>query len=465
MTRQEKLIAAGTALVLCLLRLPMLVPVYVSADDLVHRFAFDDAQVWRQFAGQGRPLLSAVYLLVRWLGLAPVASSPVLAVLALLLMALSAVLLARLWELTEQPLLAVLVASLLFMHPYQMDHWVFRFMPFLAALASALWLFGLLQLREGRLRGALFVVAAAAIYQTVLVQLVVVSLFGLCIASSRGADLRGWLRAPGLALGAGAIWIVLWRICSGALGLAPDGRFSFFPQPDWPARLERIRWLISTTLLDEPAFAAPLLQPLLLVLLLVLLASLLLRRKPLSAGLVLLAYGAALLTPLPLRTFWPAWRTLTPLSFFWAGALAAAPEGRPRKLLAGIALAALLGFAGVSSHVFDDEVRAGQRDREVALALRARFEAVPGWDDLHTAALTGSPAGYVDLQTANFDMNISALGISWAAVPLLRDSWGRPLDEPTAQERLLSAARCKGRPRWPSRESTLAEAGIAIVCF
>ena len=45
MTRQEKLIAAGTALVLCLLRLPMLVPVYASADDLVHRFAFDDAQV------------------------------------------------------------------------------------------------------------------------------------------------------------------------------------------------------------------------------------------------------------------------------------------------------------------------------------------------------------------------------------------------------------------------------------
>ena len=467
MTKQEKQICVGTALLLFVLRLPMLVPVYASADDLAHRYApvFDDATVWRQFAGQGRPLLAIVYVLLRWLGVHPVASSPALAVLSVALFGVSAVLVARLWGLTERPLVAVLAASLVFMHPYQMDHWVFRFMPIFVALATPLWLLGLLWLREGRLSGALLVVAAAAIYQTALVQLLVVSLFGLCIALTRGEPKRAWLRATAAALGAAAVWVVAWRVCSGLAGLAADKRFSLFPQPPLSERLEQLGWLISTTLADERAFGAPLLQPVLLILLLMLLAALLLRRKPLAAASVVLAYGVAILIPLPLHTFWPAWRTLTPLCFFWAGVVAAMPGGKLRGAALGLAGVALLGFAGVSAHVFDDEVRAGQRDREVALILRARFEALPSWDELHTAALLGSPAGYVDLQTANFDQNISALGISWAAVSLLRETWGRPLDEPTEAERALAAARCAGRPRWPMRESTLAEAGVAIVCF
>jgi hypothetical protein len=468
MDKAEVRLAAAIGILLFVVRAPLLVPVYASPDDIVNRHApnLTDAWLWRLCASQGRPVEGILALVLRWIGLSPVSASPVFGLLAIAALALSAVLLARLWQMTG--VVAVLAAAVVFVHPYEIENWLFRFNPFMTAAATALCLLGILKLRDGKWAGALLAVCGAAIYQIALVECVIVALVAAALDTARGLPARRWMRALAVLVASIAAWLVVWRLALAALGIAPERRFSLSLLALGDLA-DRVRYLLTSAFLDEPSFAAPLFQPVLLALLLLVVAGLLVRRKPIAVALFAVAACAALATQLPLRIFWPTWRTLTPFCFFWGAIVAAVseawPAGAARKLAFSLAGVALAASAGISAHAFDDSVRIYQRDRETAVLLRTRFQADPGWDDLHAAALVGTPAGYSDLQTTNFDTNISTLGVSWAATTLLRETWGRPLDDPTEAERVLAHARCTRRPRWPSRDSTLSEAGVAIVCF
>jgi hypothetical protein len=172
---------------------------------------------------------------------------------------------------------------------------------------------------------------------------------------------------------------------------------------------------------------------------------------------------------LVLKEWWPVPRVLAQTGMFWGGSLALAYSlAQPlvrRILLAGIAVI-IVSFAGIGDHVFEDQLRANMRDLATANRMVGRIEALPDFARVQYVVLDGGAWQYRSpLMTAQGDMNISALPVAWAKVPLINEVSGYAFQTAPETTRAKATAFCETAPKWPAAGSVVQFDATAVVCL
>lgn len=474
--------AAAAALVLSLIaRWQNLLPGY-SADDYGHliapqHFSFDFS------LSQGRPL---VPLLLDWLGmfgLHPAEAMTVSTFSLILALLFAGVAVCRLMGISERPLECAAVMSLLAVHPYQAEIFTFRTASILAAIPLILAFAALLLPRRQTLDWAvaiLIMAVAVSIYQTVVHYVAVAIALSFCIRALREDAGKAWAYARPLAIVL-ALGIVLYMAALKALllatGVAMNPRGSLIGPEDLLYRAAQVKALLERIFFrTDPVMPAAPKFLLLAVLVLTVFAvaagrpaESAKRRLALATAGIGLGIACCLGLNLVLRDWWPSPRLLSQLGLFWGGVLAlglisAGPGLRP--VLIGLGAFAVFSSVGLSVRVAAEQLRLNRRDMTQAAQIIAEVDRLPGAERLQGICIHGGspfyPAGF---RTAFFDLNVSALSVSWARTWLLNEVSGRnyvPPDDGTAAR---AAQFCAGAPRWPRRDSLTQIGNYAVVCL
>lgn len=464
-----------------------LAPGWASVDDVQLQAGYEPKVLRAHFLAQGRFGMALLHQALSQLGADPVHAPTLHAWLAIALFAAGAVLLARAWDLQDDPPAALLACALPLAHPYFAETWSFRIAPLYCALAQLLAFGALALLRRGRgwlVAPGLLVTASLTIYQVGLSPLLVAVFLGALLDLVRAGGDRAALRA------AARVWLVILAVIAGAVllylalnalvlalaGVAAEARNGLLPPSGWPERALELLRVARQMVWRERALSAPWLVWLQLALLAAT-AALGLRHAararawPAAAlGLAALAgaFAAVVAVTGAARVFYPAPRALTGLGFFWGGLFAAllllaGPWGR-RLALGGAALVAL-GWLGIDHRAHGEQVRRNARDLAVASRLAGRLEALPGWRGVQRVALVGAPPADWDLRTVAGNLNNSALGTEWSTAGLMQEVTGRTLSLPTHDELQAARARCAGLPKWPDPGSAVIDGPVAIACF
>ncbi len=439
-----------------------------------------------QFFQQGRFGQAALWWGMTALGLSPPHAVTALAALSVALLGLSGVLLLRLWRMEGSNWLLVPLCVLPFAHPYAAEIWSFRIAPVFYAIALVSALGALTLARERGLGPAPvgLVVFSLSVYQLGFNPAVVVIGMGLLLDILRGrgsADelkdaVRGWWGPLAALLGGTVAYLVLNAVLQRLAHTAPDARGAFLPLGDLLVRAREVRALLAQVFFTDRHLSTQALSSLLLALLgLAVLAGLrraaanrsawqLLLVPALLAGCALSVVGLML----ALKVWWPMPRTLTGIGFFWAGVFAlldANGSAAARRVVAATACLVVVCFAGLCARVTSDQARLNAVDRATASRVVGRFEASAAFPQLRTALFVNGAVTYQILDTQVGDLNLSALGCTWSQAEILGELLGRPLPNPSDDERARGTAFCTKAAKWPAEGSTAILDGVGVVCF
>jgi hypothetical protein len=221
----------------------------------------------------------------------------------------------------------------------------------------------------------------------------------------------------------------------------------------------------------------PLATKILMVALLVALAAYAVASERKKATSRMRALGLALVGGIPLciglvmvlENMWPAPRVLSQTGMFWGGMFALVCQfsrlvGR-RVLFVGLGVM-MFSFIGIGNVILGDQLRTNMRDIEMANRIVARIESLPGFDKIEAMAISGGRWAYASpVQTVQGDMNISALPVPWAKVPLLNEATGYRFLEAPADVAERANAYCQGSAKWPALQSVTKMGSTAVVCL
>ena len=455
-----------------------LVPGFFASDDLYFLNYPADLDT---MVRQGRPGQAALFGLLRALGANPVHAGTLLNWVALGLLALTAVWLLQVWQVSPTPV-ALLSAALIFVHPNLAETFTFRFTPVFFAVAMVLGLGGLLLARRGRwIGGGLLIAVSFSVYQVTLNTLVTVLAIGVVLDCVRGElpaprVLRTWAR-PAAVVGVATVgYLVLQRLAAAVLGSSVQGnRARFLSLGELPGRIASLGSVFRRVLGADPVLSTRLLHTLQLVLLgavlVAIVAGLGRRRRWAEAATALAGVAVALVAVVGvialLAEFWPSPRVLTAAGVFWAGlllVLAASLGDRWRWLPGAAAVVLLLGYAGIDHRVASDQARLNVRELALASRIVGRLESTPGWASVERVAILGRARAVPGIPQ-EFDVNPSALEVPWSRVMLLREVTDRRLEPPTAAELERAGRRCAAAEPWPAPDSVSIDGALAVVCL
>jgi len=477
-------------LFLVVTRIAYFVPAFYSIDDYnLLQARISEIQVLS--LSQGRFGQAGLTALLHALGVGLATSPLALNLISAVLLAGSTILILRLWKITLIPSISFLSGALLLSHPYFAELWAFRVGPFSLAAPLFLTCFAITRSpgRVGNVVAVLSVAAAASVYQTALhfaaVAVLVAALLDIARTThepSKKLEVRSFFIRMAVLIAGSLIYLVLNRVIIRS--------WNIYVRPYYEAtisnilqkqRLQEYTSTIARLFWTERALSTPLLNAVLLIALIgtvVLLVWALGRAQPMTiavkhAGLSLILFAACILAIFGGLGFiggvwWPAPRKLVAISAFWAGVLAlgyllVGPRRRPAILALGCVV--LFAFIGINSHVASDQYRVNMRDFSVANRIVARLQDHPSFNQLKRIILINPPTSWPGITTAGFDLNISALAVSWAYRALIRESTG-VYPEPLEPDDAAKANNyCQGVAGWPARESVTIIDGLGVICF
>lgn len=483
LTQGEKQ-AALVALVLSLIaRAQTFLPGY-SVDDYGHLLAPQHFSFAFSLS-QGRPLVAPMLEGLRLLGLHPAATMTLSTLSLVLALLFAGLVVCRLMGIGDRPVECAAVMSLLSLHPYQAEIFTFRTASILMAIPVTLAFASLLAPKRRPWQWAAAIAAMAAavsVYQTVVHYAAVALVLTLWVQALHGGLRAGWGRIRSgvalLALGVAAYLAAL-KLLLLITGVALNARGALIGLEDVGSRGAQIRGLIERIFLrGEPVM--PVAPKLLLLAMLALTWVSAARSGRSGAGtwrtrLACMAGGTAMGVActlgvlMVLKEWYPAPRVLSQIGLFWGGVLAlgllhAGPKARTVLLCLGAII--VMSCAGSSITVASEQIRLNRRDMMQAAQILAEVDRLPDAEKLIGVWLHGGtpfyPAGF---QTAYYDLNVSALSVTWARTWLLNEVSGRNYALPSEALVSQAARHCTGAPRWPRPGSVARIGDYAVVCL
>ncbi|OJT20103.1 hypothetical protein BO221_33485 [Archangium sp. Cb G35] len=484
LSRRELLLFASTFCVLLMTWTPRLSQTFYSGDDYV--MSQTAHRVQETMLGQGRFGLALFLSLQEALGAPHGRTITLYTWLALLLMSLGGVLLARMWRLTNERWLPFVVCPLVFIHPYFAELWAFRGVPALACLSL---LPAMLAVERTRLHGwrgmpgaLLLLTFSLSIYQTSFNVLVAIIAMGALLELGRSEGNRGevrlilarWLPAA-CVLPLGSLCYLL--VNKGVLLIFRPpvlARTQFLSLDGAPERLGQLKHLFKIMLRDE-AFSTRLVTGLQAAVVLSALALIALQlwkqRNPAKSAWMVLLSGISLLATVGvlmlLKEWWPTPRTRIAFAFAMGGHLALAyllAPSRLRPLLATVAGLLLWGFAGIDQQFSADQFVVNQLDRVTAQKVAFLQEQNPELRDLRKVAFVGHPFSYPGTRVDS-DTNVAAMATSWSHAGLMRMVTGQIYVPLVDEEYALGVQECANGPKWPDEHAFRKMGELLFVCF
>jgi Glucosyl transferase GtrII len=452
----------------------------------------------------GRVGEAALAQLLHLLQLRPQYTTMPFVAFAITVWAFLATLIVRHWRIPPGGWLPVATAALIAAHPFAAE--LFTFRTALPTSAVALALLALVLVPEEWtarrvLGGSLWFVLALSVYQVVLHFGVMVLIMGLAIGLARWLATDGqvaaenstspslrlsWLPGRDLRLlasiGLGTVgYALLFVLLTKLFDAEMKSRTALLSLRAVGPRVGEVAGVLWQRLVLADGFLNQTAKGLLWLLLAASLAgavTLAARRFDrrswllLSGLLALLAVGVVWTVGIPMvlkKNIWPAARVMSHSGVLWAGVLViahrcCAPWGR--RLLGGLSLLIVLSFVGGSTRVLQDQLRLNKRDAAKANRIVGRLEEQPGFTGREAVAVHGSVWRYpLPYATQDHDMNVSALGASWAQVAILKEVSGYAFKAADPSQWNAAAKYCGRAPRWPAPESVRLENGVVTVCL
>jgi hypothetical protein len=471
-----------------------------GVDDLVYwsydRYGFDE--VARHAYSEGRFFYPVLTGFADALGInAPRAFALSSAVLCAAL-AFAAVLVSRLWRITDDLRLGLLVSGLFVLHPYFTDVFAWKMAMLTAGPPFVLALAGLVAARHSWPAAAggagLFVLALGG-HQLPLGVCAAAAVFALVLDVVRARD-----RFPAPAILAGHVR-TLAVLAIGTLAYAIVAK-ALIASLHQPSNMNRDVLIIAThpglvlrrvaELVRLMALGDPLVSPGLRLAFAALAAAGaggLIWRRPgvdgiaratlLVAAIAIGALCAVGLTCVPVA-WTPAFRNLCAAAVVWAGVGAVAYLASPARLRPAIlAVAGLVavGFIGTSNEMLSDQLRAADRDRSLMTRIAGRLEELPNSPSLERVAFIGRTTAPLARLRTGLDASSGWGGYGTTLSPfaffadgylvhLLNEVTGYRLSLATPPEQSRRARLiCEGRGRWPAPDSVTSDDRTGIVCL
>lgn len=165
------------------------------------------------------------------------------------------------------------------------------------------------------------------------------------------------------------------------------------------------------------------------------------------------------------EVWWPVPRTLIALPFAVISYFLLLEVGQREALVQMSAFAILASAAVMAAHsnaVLSDQQRLNRWDlekaREIAERVATRFPNAPARIALPTGAWTHT----MDPEMPIGDMNISALGVTWAVDAMFDEATGRQMTVTISEAR---AAQCASRPKFPDEAAIFVDGDDVVVCL
>lgn len=486
-SKRELLLFASTFCVLLMTWTPRLSQTFYAGDDYVMSQVGTAHQLQNVMLGQGRFGLALLLWLQEALGAPHGRTITLYTWLALLLMSLGGVLLARTWRLTNERWLPFVVCPLVFIHPYFAELWAFRGVPALACLSL---LPAMLAVEWTRLHGwkrmpgaLLLLTFSLSIYQTSFNVLVALIAVGALLELGRSEGNRGearlilarWLPAA-CVLPLGSLCYLLVNKGVQLIFRPPTlARTKFLGLEDVPERLRQLAELFSKGMLRDEVFSTWLVTGLQVALVLLALALIVLQvwkqRSPAKGAWMVLLSGISLLATvgvlLLLAEWWPTPRTRIALAFSMGGHLALVymlGASWLRPVLAVVAGLLLWGFAGLDQQFSADQFVVNQMDHAIAQRVAVIQEQNPELRTLRRVAFVGHPFSYPGTRSSG-DTNVAAMATRWSHAGLMRMVTGKEYVPLLNEEYALGVQECTRGPKWPDERAFRRMGELLFVCF
>lgn len=406
----------------------------------------------------------------------------------------------RIWRISDNTALGVITILFIAIHPYQAE--ILTFKSATAYVAVSIFL-SMTAIYYSQARLVTFIwtsvvfMFALSIYQLALNYAAIILVFAVLLemlrqvtSSRRNVNLRLainnvglWPKIASIVTGL-ALYLIFNKIVLYLYNINPSFRVSFLPL-DFESIVNRLRQLkdvyFTILFLVEPVMPFFVKAVLLLIFLLSFLcvtARLVFSDNSITDRVVSLAVVFSLvLTALFMcvglmvaaQDFWIPPRVLSGVSIFWAGIVVAVLVCSPKKiypLLMFLTAVVLFAFVGINNHIFFDQLRVNMRDLQKANRIISAMEARPGFSGVKRVAVIGGFRRYASpILTAQSDMNVSALAVSWAKVYLLNEVSGYKFADASEKEMDEAKGYCALSHKWPDADSVVIKDELGIVCL
>ncbi len=414
-------------------------------------------------------------------------------------LALAAVLICRLWRITDDLLLSVLVSGLFVPHPYFTDLFTWKMGMFTAGPPFVLALGGLVVARHSWPAAAagtgMFVLALGG-HQLPLGVCAAAALFAIVLDVVRAphrlptkAILAEHMRILAVLAIATIAYVIVAKLVIASLHKASTMNRDVLIVATHPGLVLRR----AVELIRLMAFGDPLISPVLRSIFATFAAVAvcgLVWRSPgvrgcaraamLALGIILGAVCVVGLTSVPVAWF-PSFRNLCAASVVWAAVGAAcylvSPAWLRPAILVLVGLVAL-GFIGKGNEMLSDQLRAADRDRLLMTRIVGRLEELPNWSSLDRVAFIGTTAAPLTGLATGLDASsgwggygttlsvfATFFGETGYLVHLLNEVSGHRLSHVSPEQSKRARLICEGRGRWPARDSVTSEDTVGIVCL
>lgn len=464
-----------------------------SIDDYAFFLHAEDPVFYLNQGRWGAQILNSFF---HYIGIESLYAPTLLVAVSLVGLVWIGIIICRFWKISENTLLSSLAVLAIILHPYQAEIYTFRIanINFIFPMFFAFWaLYYASWKSRNFLLAAIGFMFSLSVYPIVLNYVLVAIVFSLVIEIVR--DFKQGIRANYKSVISETKFIP--KLASLALGvfsyLAVDKLVTHFmkiPHPavkdfletaDISSRLAQLKELFSGVFFGAEPIIPMGLKTILVAIFLLCLIGIIrvikknnLRREDISnVAVVLLLLSAGILSTvgvlLALKIWWPVPRDIAAIGIFWAGIIAIIGltlEEKIRTVSYILCGTVFLGFIGINNHIFVDQKIVNLRDAQKADRIVVRLEENPDFMNLKSLAIIGGYWGFESpLKTAQGDMNVSALSVSWSKVYLINQITGYNFLSPTKEENSEAEKYCLTAPKWPSAEAIKIFGTLGIVCL
>lgn len=450
------------------------------------------------YIGQGRFGMALLSRLVYFMGGSAPLTNTFYGLLYMITLIWVGLIVCRIWKLSNDLMISLLVVLFVIIHPYQAEVFTFKITPLYAVvpffLAYIGFYFSKFDLKTFFWTNCC-IIFALSIYQIVLNYIFLTLCLALVLEISRQYRANNSINWQQLKYDTN-LWPRLVTVCSSVIvyliinkivqytfhvNINSDPRSQFITVHDLLYRVIEIKkTLINVFIMTEPIFPLSLkiiLNSLIVLAMLLSGKQILTQRIGITKiihfflifSMLLLATFSVLGVILPMKSWWPVPRVLSAASLLWAGivGLVYLNSGERFKLIViTLSIIVLFGFIGINNHIFIDQMRLNMRDLHKANRIIERLESYPEFSKVQRVAVVGGFWGYPSpIYTMQGDMNISAFYPSWSKVNILREVSGYNFIDATPDDNKKAEQYCKDAPIWPHPDSVKIDGNLGIVCL
>lgn len=431
------------------------------------------------------------------IGISGVYSTTVLVFLSFVLISYVGVLICRVWNISNNILLSLLVVLFFVTYPYQTEIYTFKianagfaFPMFFAFLSIYLSKYNI---KSVILNSFLFAFAVS-MYQIVLSYALVTILFLIIINFLNDNSSKVWVKLKnslqnklfisrsGVFFVGFTIYLILNKVILKLFNTGIVERGEFIRPDAIMVRFADAKSTIVKVFFNNEVIMPTFLKGILLLILVLSIFSVIKyfcrdkSNKNIILNIVIFLFMISfflvsfLIPLLPLKDWYPVPRVISTISLIWGGLFVIVYyKGtffKKNYLLVICGLILIFGFIGINNHILIDQLRINRFDENKANRIISRIEENSKFINVKKIAIIGGSWRYpVEVETIQGDMNISAFGAEWAKVPLINEISGYSFLEPTKEQAVHAKELCNTTSKWPSEESVFIIDDLAVACL